>query len=45
MEAASTPTGSVYEEDAPPPLPIKARDQDNDLRQSSTLLPTSKVGN
>ncbi|KAK4298449.1 hypothetical protein Pmani_029209 [Petrolisthes manimaculis] len=37
----NTPTGSVYEEDAPPPLPIKARDQDNDLRHSSTI-PMSK---
>ncbi|XP_069941837.1 dedicator of cytokinesis protein 1 isoform X2 [Cherax quadricarinatus] len=41
----STPTGSICEEDAPPPLPVKMRDQDGDsvsLRLSAMSLHATK---
>ncbi|XP_045614067.1 dedicator of cytokinesis protein 1 isoform X2 [Procambarus clarkii] len=41
----STPTGSIYEEDAPPPLPVKMRDQDSDsvsFRLSAMSLQAAK---
>lgn len=40
-----TPTGSLCEEDQPPPLPLKQRDQDGEYRMSVVSLPTgNKVG-
>ncbi|XP_050707802.1 dedicator of cytokinesis protein 1-like isoform X3 [Eriocheir sinensis] len=37
-ESLSTPTGSLCEEDQPPPLPMKQRDQDGDYRMSVASL-------
>ncbi|XP_063609034.1 dedicator of cytokinesis protein 1-like isoform X2 [Penaeus indicus] len=44
----STPTGSIYEEESPPPLPVKMRDQDSDstsVRLSTmSLKPSATPG-